>query len=708
MAAPAKLYTNSRSASFRACPRQHYYAYVQRYRAIEEQDARLFGTVIHAMLEAYWRARQAGLDYEQRLYAGLDVDRPEIDPFQRAKAESMFLAYTSIWDGIDVEVLAVERTFQFPMLNPETGSKSRTWVMAGKLDVLIRFRGMFHGQDFTGIIAFVEHKTSSEDTSPGSAYRKKLAMDGQCGQYFEGADALASVYGYERVDRGIYDVLAKPQIVPKKATPVEDRKYVEAKPAVAEEPARLYEGQHDHDETPAEFEARLAKVGGPLTAIGKKLKPFKATPVEKRKYTVAKPAQEAQPRRLHANMRETDETPDEYGQRCADKILADLDGYFAQIEVTRTAEAREEYLFDVWQQGQLMHESEVKKRAPKNPDACFKYGSQCDFWPVCADGVRLDDPTRYRVKEVDSEELVEPKTVLPAPFVVPTYVTPAVRDRMNAFEEADALARRKAAVVEVVAAGVEACHGEVVVEARSEVAAVVETAVETVIVTDQHRTPEGRYVFSPDGHVHTNWTGRNCTKCEGKGCSLCGGLGEDHDEVPPEQCGDTNCPKRVESKLTYRQRVIELRAGRGLSQQLATESRREPAPVVEPVVVVSPPSPTSAEVMAPFAPMTAKLNERYTPGIPLGGREGTASADDRSSVPSPSVPAPSVPAAVAAISQPDEIICDGCGNPINPDAECAYCSAASVSIADVQPDIAPISIVQRAPIVFDEDSVPTF
>ncbi len=537
MAAPAKLYTNSRSASFRACPRQHYYAYVQRYQALEEQEARVFGTCIHAMLEAYWLARKAGEDSNACLYAGLDAMVMTMDPFQQARAEAMFCAYTSIWDGIDVEVLAVERTFQFPMLNPETGSKSRTWIMAGKLDLLVRFRGMFHGQDCTGLIAFVEHKTSSEDTSPGSAYRKKLGMDGQCGQYFEGSDALATVYGYERVNVGIYDVLAKPQLKPYKATPEDEKKYIEARPATPEEPARLYEGQHLEDETPEAFAIRLAAARDPAAA--KKLKPFKATPKEKQKWTIAKPAQEAQPRRLHANMRERDETPDEFALRCADKIASDLDGYFAQIEVTRTSEAREEYLFDVWQQAQLMHESEVKKRAPKNTDACFKYGSQCDFWPVCADGVRLDDPARYRVKEEDSEELVEKKKILPAPAMHPT-VAPAVRERMEAMEAADDLARRKEAVTAALEARFDESRGD-----------------QFVVVPPL-----------PD-HVHTNWTGRNCPKCGGKGCPECGGLGDEHGEVPPEQCGDANCQARNESKLTYRQRVIELRAGRGLAQELA-------------------------------------------------------------------------------------------------------------------------------------------
>jgi len=51
-------------------------------------------------------------------------------------------------------------------------------------------------------------------------------------------------------------------------------------------------------------------------------------------------------------------------------------------------------------------------------------------------------------------------------------------------------------------------------------------------------------------HKHTNWTGRKCPVCNGNGsapsdsCYPCGGTGEEHGEVPAEECGNADCPQR--------------------------------------------------------------------------------------------------------------------------------------------------------------------
>lgn len=68
-------------------------------------------------------------------------------------------------------------------------------------------------------------------------------------------------------------------------------------------------------------------------------------------------------------------------------------------------------------------------------------------------------------------------------------------------------------------------------------------------------------------HKHTNWTGRPCEPCKGTGeidrdpacegacrqpefcscphkCGDCAGTGDEHGEVPAEQCGDSDCPER--------------------------------------------------------------------------------------------------------------------------------------------------------------------
>ncbi len=90
----------------------------------------------------------------------------------------------------------------------------------------------------------VEHKSSSEDVGPGSAYWRRLTLDGQVSTYFVGTRAL----GYEPVGV-LYDVAKRPALRPLKATPVESRKYT-AK-------GFLYANQRETDETPEQFADRL-------------------------------------------------------------------------------------------------------------------------------------------------------------------------------------------------------------------------------------------------------------------------------------------------------------------------------------------------------------------------------------------------------------------------------------------------------------------
>lgn len=236
------LLTQSRLASARACQRLHHLKYELGYRAIVELGGRKFGTLVHKGLEALWRARMAKASAEDALNAALAAVQGEADPFERVKAEVLLAGYSARWPDTDYEVLAVEAQFTSELRNPATGAASRTWVLAGKIDVVVR-------EIATGRVLIVEHKTSSEDITPGSFYWRRLRMDNQISTYFAGATAL----GYDPA-ACLYDVIGKPGIRPAKATPVEARKYT--KPTKTE-PSRLYKDQRENDETPDEYRARL-------------------------------------------------------------------------------------------------------------------------------------------------------------------------------------------------------------------------------------------------------------------------------------------------------------------------------------------------------------------------------------------------------------------------------------------------------------------
>ena len=313
-----ELLTNSRLKSFRACQRMHHLRYDLGVRAVADAETLAFGTAIHAALEAWWLAVQACA--ESPLAAALAaLSIP--DAFAAARAEVMVIAYDTRWLAWArrCEVLAVEAEFRLPLWNPSRTATSRTYELAGKMDVLIRLP-----EDEGRHITIVEHKTSSEDASPGSRYRARLTMDGQVSMYFDGADAL----GYP-AEACIYDVLGKPSI-----------------------------------------------------------KPLKATPVEARKYT--------KDGRLYANQREADETVEEYRARLMEWAAEHHLDAMQHAEIVRLDGELDEHREDVWNLATQMREGAAKGRAPRNPDACERYGRLCELFPVCTGVASIDDPALYQ------------------------------------------------------------------------------------------------------------------------------------------------------------------------------------------------------------------------------------------------------------------------------------------------------------------------
>lgn len=232
------LLTSSRLKDARACQHLHHLEFELGYRPLTTEEVLRFGTLIHRGLEAWWTLAQMGVNGEERLERTVArLREEEVDPFELARAEVMLFAYHLRWIDEPYEVLAVEVAFETELRNPETGAASRTWRLAGKIDVIVR--------DLRdGRVLVVEHKTSSEDVSPGSDYWKRLRMDGQVSIYFEGGKAL----GHD-IAACLYDVLSKPALRPYKATPNEDRKY--------KKDGTLYANQRAEDETPEEFRQRL-------------------------------------------------------------------------------------------------------------------------------------------------------------------------------------------------------------------------------------------------------------------------------------------------------------------------------------------------------------------------------------------------------------------------------------------------------------------
>lgn len=347
-AALVRLMTASRARDARACRRRHYLRYVLGYRSAADAHELRFGTLLHLCLEAWWKA--VTLDGAEPLDSALVVlEQQQVDQLDRLKLQVLVTGYDLRWRTEareHYEVLGVERQFEGPLTNPKTGRASSRWKLAGKLDVLVRDRR-------DGLVRFIEHKSSSEDISPGSDYWRRLKMDGQVSVYFEGSRLL----GHEPY-ACLYDVVGKL------------RHQLCQVPVLDEHGNKVVldaQGQ------------RVRATGGKWRQTGDKERGFV----------------------LQTRL----ETPEEFQQRIAGIVAEAPEKYFARGEVHRLEQELADGMTDVWQLAQSLRDEELEGRWPRNPDACMQPGRTCPFFAACAGEASLEDQRLYVKSDVIHPEL---------------------------------------------------------------------------------------------------------------------------------------------------------------------------------------------------------------------------------------------------------------------------------------------------------------
>ena len=124
------------------------------------------------------------------------------------------------------------------------------------------------------------------------------------------------------------------------------------------------------------------------------LERFTATPPDKRKYT--KPTKADPVSRLYANQHDHDETDDEYELRVLEDIAKTPEKYFQRRDIIRYENEHKAHLRDVAGVVRLMQFVEQMPEAPRNPNACWKWGRPCGFLPVCREEDRIDNNATYQ------------------------------------------------------------------------------------------------------------------------------------------------------------------------------------------------------------------------------------------------------------------------------------------------------------------------
>lgn len=355
----SQLYTTSRLRTFRECNRKHLYRYVMAIKTPSSPEM-MFGTIAHSALEAWYLAWQAGTD---RLAAALDaVNAADTDDITRAKLRALVTAYDLRWGNEPWEVLGVEVEFRYFLGSVEIG---------GKIDALVR-------DITTGLVYVVEHKTSSADTSPGSPYWDRLAIDTQISIYVDGAAIALDA----EISGCVYDVLKRPAHEQRLATPIENRKYTvgkgckkcggSAKAGEVEKGRGTYEVKF-----PGEPDKHIecdgcAGTGWKLDAEGKPEAP-----------------------RLHSNQRSEDETIEEFEDRLGGEIAERVDDFLARSIIVRLdselPRMRQE-LLDTISSVEALDEKGI---APPNHDACVRGRNMCPFFDACAGRADINNHLQF-------------------------------------------------------------------------------------------------------------------------------------------------------------------------------------------------------------------------------------------------------------------------------------------------------------------------
>ena len=121
----------------------------------------------------------------------------------QAKIKALVAGYDARWKDAGYEAVAIERVLTSPLWNPATDRMSRSFTVAGKLDVIARYEGRLY---------VIDHKTTSQDISdPDAAYWRQLVVEGQASHYL-----MQMHLAGHKADGAVWDVIRKPSIAPKK------------------------------------------------------------------------------------------------------------------------------------------------------------------------------------------------------------------------------------------------------------------------------------------------------------------------------------------------------------------------------------------------------------------------------------------------------------------------------------------------------------
>lgn len=337
--------THSRLSSYRTCPMKHHLRYDLGLVPDRTPTYFRFGTAWHLCQELI------DGDYVTALHDNYanppdwvqeDATALRAWLYEPATVLTLFNAYQIHYATDPVEVIAAEKEFRIPILNPETSRPSPVFNFAGKIDKLARWQGRE---------VIMEYKTTADDIGPDSEYWLRLRIDTQISGYLMAARALG--HNPEAV---LYDVVRKPTIRP-----------------------------HDVPLTDA--------LG--VIVLG---------PDGQRVYTKSGEPRKTSDSKSGYVVQTRPETIPEWSDRLAADIASRPDWYFQRREIPRLASELTLYAAELWDIQQQIRESQRHQRHYRNTAACRTVTGCCEYFGLCTSGADpASVPPGYRVETIHKE-----------------------------------------------------------------------------------------------------------------------------------------------------------------------------------------------------------------------------------------------------------------------------------------------------------------
>jgi hypothetical protein len=239
--------TYSMWSLFRNCRKAVDWRYLQQLVPLEHDRNLHFGSIIHECLQTWHQRRD--LEEVLALIGRLCPNRLQ-DENQRRDwhlATALMKGYAAHYANDDFEIVALERNFEGPIVNPATGAASRSFVLAGKVDGIVRIGGEYF---------ILEHKTAAQVDGD---YLEKLWTDFQITIY---AHYIEQTMGIP-ITGILYNVLVKAKLQQGKGE-TEDEFQARRAELLAKSKTGKTTAKRKLPESDEEYQARLAeKYGDP-------------------------------------------------------------------------------------------------------------------------------------------------------------------------------------------------------------------------------------------------------------------------------------------------------------------------------------------------------------------------------------------------------------------------------------------------------------